>query len=571
MSRPESLRRNRWKLAPAVPSDIGQDLIYFNPILLQVLHNRGLKDASQIKAFLQGGFLESRDPFLLTDMDKAVARIKKAIEEDEMVIVYGDFDADGITSTVLLVEALRGLGMERRQAQPYIPDRVDEGYGLNKDALTSIREKGATLVITVDCGVRAIGAVQHANEIGLDVIVTDHHSLGEELPPAVAIVNPKRPESAYPEKMLAGVGIAFKLAQALRQALPDRATFEEESLLDLVALGTVADLAPLLGENRKLVTDGLEVLNRCRRPGIEALANVSGLNPGEMTAESISFNLAPRINAAGRLTHAYEAARLLAVNNAIMAKEYAHHLNSLNQERQKMTATLVHQAEHMIDPDAPLLLAADPDFMSGVVGLVASRLAEKFYRPAIVLEKGEDTSRGSCRSIDPFSIVKALDQLESLLVRHGGHDMAAGFTIRNENLEEFHERIIEIAASQLDSDDLMPTLNIDAEINVTEVDWALQGVLEQLEPTGAKNRKPLFISRNVRVFGHRVVGRDNSHLQLWVGDERTKLQGIAFRQGPWALHLSDHVDLAYTVSVNEWKGKRNLQLMVKDIQETGES
>ncbi|MCI0577263.1 MAG: single-stranded-DNA-specific exonuclease RecJ [Chloroflexi bacterium] len=534
-----------------------------------MLYNRGLLDLAHIQAFLEGRYLESTDPFLLTDMDKAVARIKQAIVNDEMVIVYGDFDADGVTATVLLTEALRGLGLQRQQAQPYIPDRVDEGYGLNKEALTAIRGKGAGLVISVDCGIRSVQEVEHANSLGLDMIITDHHSLGQELPPAVAVINPKRPESAYPEKMLAGVGLAFKLAQALRLALPERANFDEAELLDLVALGTVADLAPLLGENRRLVIEGLKVLNTCRRPGLEALVRVAGLRPGNLTAESIAFALGPRINAAGRLAHAYDAAKLLAVNNQLMADDYARRLNQLNQERQRLTAALSRQAEEMIEPDAPLLFAADPGFLPGVVGLVASRLAEKHYRPAVVVEQGEAESRGSCRSIPEFHITEALDQVGALLERHGGHALAAGFTIKNEKLLEFKERLTEIAAVELDGRDLSPAVSVDAEVPLADVDWALQGVLGQLEPTGYANATPILMSRNAWVYSHRPVGQDSSHLQLWVGDGRVKLQAIAFRQGAWAGRLPDRVDLVYTVGVNEWNGRRNLQLMVQDIHPAG--
>jgi single-stranded-DNA-specific exonuclease len=552
---------------PAVPFDLRQELPHLHPSLLQVLYNRNLTREGQIQAFLEGRYQESTDPFLLKDMDRAVARIQQAVENDETVVVYGDFDADGVTATVLLTEALRGLGLSRQQAQPYIPDRIDEGYGLNVDALTSLKEKGVGLVISVDCGIRSIREVEEAAEMGLDMIVTDHHSLGRKLPPAVAVINPKRPDSDYPEKMLAGVGIAFKLAQALRRAMPEQARFSEEALLDLVALGTVADLAPLLGENRKLVTEGLAVLNSCRRPGIDALAKVSSLKPGSITAEAIAFGLAPRINAAGRLSHAYDAARLLAINNLLMADDYARQLNQLNRERQRLTADLTRQAEEMIDPDVPLIIVTGSQFLSGIVGLVASRLADKYYRPTIVIERGESESRGSCRSIPEFHITNALDKVAHLLERHGGHAQAAGFTIRNEHLETFCQEMAAIAAAELEGQELVPAIAVDAELAIGQVDWALQGVLEQLEPTGYANPTPVFLSRNVHVYSHRPVGSESTHLQLWVGDGRVKHQGIAFGQGSWAGRLPDEIDLVYSVGVNEWNGRRDLQLMVQDIRE----
>jgi single-stranded-DNA-specific exonuclease len=567
MIRPENLRKNRWEIAPVVPPNINQKL-GLHPVLLQVLYNRGLKEKNHIQAFVDGQYLESTDPFLLKDMDKAVARIGQAVEQNEVIIVYGDFDADGVTATVLLTEALRGLGLSRQHAQPYIPDRIDEGYGLNEEALTMLKEtRNAGLVISVDCGIRSVSEVQHANEIGLDMIITDHHSLGSRMPPALAVINPKREDSDYPEKMLAGVGIAFKLAQALRQAFPERAEFDDADLLDLVALGTVADLAPLLGENRKLVMEGLKVLNLCRRPGIDALAKIAGQKPGSMTAESIAFALGPRINAAGRLSHAYDAAKLLALNNFLMAHEQARKLNQLNQERQRITAQLTTAAEAQIDIESPLLFAADPSFLPGVVGLVASRLTEKYYRPSVIIEQGEAESRGSCRSIPEFHITKALDEVQDLLKRHGGHSQAAGFTIDNENLPEFRRRLTEIAATCLADQDLNPILKIDAEVDLLDVDWALQNVLESLEPTGEANDRPAFISRNVRVYSHRTVGQDGAHLQMSVGDEngRVKLQCIAFRQGAWAGCLPDEVDLVYMIGVNEWNGRRSIQLMVQDI------
>ncbi|MGD2078479.1 MAG: single-stranded-DNA-specific exonuclease RecJ [Chloroflexota bacterium] len=566
MSRPDSLQAKRWQIAPPIPFELKQETAHRHWALVQALYNRGITGKREIDAFLDRQYLAHTDPYLLPDMERAVRRIVQAVESDETIVVYGDFDADGVTSSVLLVEALRGLGIPRRKAFAYIPDRVDEGYGLNKDALQELRAKGADLVVTVDCGVRAFEEVEEAGRLGLDMIITDHHSLGPQLPNAIATINPKRPESSYPEIYLAGVGIAYKLAQALKGALGDRASFQERDLLDLVALGTVADLAPLLGENRQLVIDGLKILNERRRPGLRALANVSGLEKTAITSESISFGLAPRINAAGRLSHAYDAAKLLAVNNSLMAQEFAEELNQLNRERQQLTKQLCLKAEEMIDPEQPLLFAIDQGFKSGVVGLVASRLADQFYRPAIVVEWGDGESRGSCRSIPEFHITEALDQVAGLLERHGGHAQAAGFTIRNQNLEQFQKEIMAIAGAQLDVDELKPAIPIDAELAIGDVDWALFDVLQKLEPTGYANPAPTFASRDVQVYGHRAVGHDGAHLQMWVGDGRVKLGCIAFRQGAWAGRLPERVDIAYTINVNEWNGRRDLQLVVQDIQ-----
>jgi single-stranded-DNA-specific exonuclease len=569
MNRPANLRPSQWQVAPPISAKADQQMGHIPPVLRQILFNRGLIEAADVQAFLDGRYLASTDPFLLADMEKVVIRIEQAIANDEMIVVYGDFDADGVTSTVLLVQALRGLGLQRSQVVPYIPDRVDEGYGLNDEALAALKARGAGLVISVDCGIRSVAEVAQAQALGLDMIITDHHSLGRELPPAQAIINPKRPDSQYPEKALAGVGIAFKLAQALRLHMPQQAQFTDEDLLDLVAIGTVADLAPLKGENRKLVLNGLAVLNEARRPGVAALAQVSGLKPGRMTAESIGFGLGPRINAAGRLAHAYTAAKLLSANNNIMAQQLAHELNSLNKKRQQLTADLSAHAETLIDPNAFILIAADESFLSGIVGLVASRLAERNYRPAIVLEKGETESRASCRSIPEFHITEALDETADLLVRHGGHAQAAGFTVANENLEPFTERIMAIAERQLADQTLHPKIVIDAEIPLGDVDWALHDSLAQLEPTGYANAAPIFLSRGVEVIHHRQVGREGNHLQIRVGSGENGssriLPAIAFGQGSWATMMPQFVDLVYTIGVNEWNGRRDLQLMVQDL------
>ena len=582
MKRPEALREFRWLVAPEIPGDSplrsAGDAVH--PVLRQILYNRGLKQPGDVQSFLSNHYLLSRDPFQLADMERAVDRIARALRDGEMIVIYGDFDADGVTATVLLTEALRGMADDRRLIVPYIPDRVDEGYGLNLEALTALRAKGANLVISVDCGIRSPIEAAHALAIGLDIIITDHHSIGPELPTATAVINPKRDDSAYPERMLAGVGIAYKLAQALRLALPDRATGDESSLLDLVAIGTVADLAPLVGENRKLVAEGLAVLNEVRRPGIAALMQVSGLQAGQMTAESIGFALGPRINAAGRLAHAYDAAKLLIANNSHSAREQAQLLDELNRKRQSLTRQLSALAEQMVEGDAPIIIAGSEEFKSGIVGLVASRLAEKVYRPAIVMEYGPEESRGSCRSIPEFHITDALDEVADLLVRHGGHAQAAGFTIRNENMPEFVRRITEIACDRLNGADLRPGLTIDAALPLTDVDWALQGTLEQLEPTGYQNPSPLLLSRGVEVVSHRTVGSDGSHLQMYLADARRNgasryagafsrstqaFPAIAFRQGRWAGGLPPVVDIVYRVNVNRWQGSSNLQLVVEDL------
>ncbi len=571
MTQQQQTLQKRWEIAPALPDTLTQTLPQYHPTLLQVLYNRGLTNEADIEAFLSGQYLKPEDPFLLSDMKTAVQRILQARDNDETIVVYGDFDADGVTATVLLIEALRALGITRAKARPYIPDRVDEGYGLNIEALSHIyHDLNATLVITVDCGIRSIAEVQHGIDIGLDMIITDHHSLAAELPPALAVINPKRKDCSYPEKMLAGVGIAYKLACALHQAA--ETGFDTDQLLDLVAIGTVADVMPLVNENRKLVMSGLEVLNKLNRPGISALAEVAGIKRGGLTSESIGFALGPRINAAGRLDHAYAAAKLLAASNLYQAREMAEHLNNLNRERQAVTRELHAHAELLIDDiaESHILIAADSRFLPGVVGLVAGRLKESYYRPAVVFEVGEEESHGSCRSIPEFHMTDALDQVADLLERYGGHAQAAGLTIRNENIDEFSTRMRQLTAEQLATVDLRPTLSIDAEIPFEDIDWALHGILARLEPTGCANVAPVFMTRELEVVHHRVVGKDMSHLQIEVGipGRDRSIKGIGFGLGGWAGKLPPLIDLVYTLGVNEWRGRRTLQLMVQDIRES---
>lgn len=556
----------RWHIAPPIPSDIARNYnSSLHPVVEQLLYNRGLYDSGQIHAFLQKQYAYSTDPFLLADMDRGVERIGRAIEREEMIVIYGDFDADGVTSTVLLTEALRGLGVPRERVRPYIPDRIDEGYGLNKEALTTIRQKfSADLVISVDCGIRSNEEVIHGNDLGLEMIITDHHSLGSELPPAYAVINPKRPDSTYPETMLAGVGIAYKIAQALYQTFPHRVSADLTHLLDLVAIGTVADIAPLLGENRLLTVQGLRELNTLRRPGVAMLAKLAKLNT-PFNAETIGFGIGPRLNAAGRLAHAYDAARLLAAFDEQSAMGFAQRLEELNNRRKKLTEEQGKLAESLIDPTASLLLAAHETFEAGIVGLAASRLTEKYYRPTIIIERGSEQSRGSCRSIAEFHITKALDQVAHLLVRHGGHAAAAGFTLDNANLPAFHEAMLAIATEQLADHPLQPQLEIDMELPFHLIDYALIEQLQQLEPTGEGNPTPLFMSRHLQLINHRVMGADGTHLQLEVASEGKGFRAVGFGLGEWADHLPARVDLAYNLSINEWQGKRSIQLMVKDI------
>jgi single-stranded-DNA-specific exonuclease len=563
----------RWQIAPRVSSLVVARFPQLHPLLVQVLYNRGITTPEQADAFLAPTAFVG-NPFQMRGMNEAVDRLRRAIRADEAIAVYGDFDADGVTATVLLVQTLRALGAK---AKPYIPHRVDEGYGLNRDALQQLKDQGVGVVVTVDCGVRSLDEVAFGKQIGLDMIVTDHHAPGDALPDAFAVINPKQALCKYPTKELSGAGVAFKLAQALLRAderVPlgkERAPISEDALVDLVALGTVADLVPLIGENRALVQRGLERLRQSERPGIQAMFRQAALKPETIDAGSIGYILGPRLNAAGRLESALMAYNLLVTQYPGEADKLAHELEETNRERQRLTGEMTIKARDTVLASAEagrLLFVVSPDFLEGIVGLIASRLAEEFYRPAVAVRQGEEESRGSARSVSEFNIVAALDQCRDLLVRHGGHAMAAGFTVRNSNLPELHARLTEIATRELAQSDLVPTLNVDAEAALSEMTLTLSKALEQLAPFGYGNREPIFASRDLSVREARVVGTD--HLKLLLSDGQILMDAIAFRQGGWAGNLPPRVDVAFQLEAQTWNGKTRLQLNVKDIKPTTE-
>jgi single-stranded-DNA-specific exonuclease len=569
-----TLHQKRWQIAPPAPPSHVARFPHLHPLIVQVLYNRGLTDPGDVSAFLNNEGHES-NPFAIKGMNAAVTRLRQALRADEPIVVYGDFDADGVTATALLVQTLRAFG---GHVHPYIPHRVDEGYGLHKRVLTQLAHSGARVVVTVDCGVRSLEEIAHANQLGLDVIITDHHSVGPQLPDTLAVIDPKRTDSRYPFSELAGVGVAYKLAQALllshRQTpvVSQDISIAEEELLDLVALGTVADLVPLLGENRTLVHHGLACLNRMERPGIEALCRQAGLQPGKIDTTVISYALAPRLNAAGRMAHAKTSYQLLYTTYPAEAEHLASKLGQLNRKRQQLTLETQEQARQLAletGEDSALLFAASPDFSAGIVGLAASRLVDEFYRPAVVAEVKKKVSRGSARSIPEFHITEALDKCSDLLIQHGGHAAAAGFTVANDDLDELAHRLRKLAAEQLADVELTPIVSADAEVELSQMSWDLQRELSRLEPCGYANPHPLFLSKSVRVAGHRTVGNDNRHLKLTLSDGRSMWDAIAFRQGDWAGKLPDHIDLIYNLEINEWNSQRRLQLNVQDIRPAG--
>lgn len=560
----------RWQIQPLLPPEADRALEKFPPILRQLLFNRGYATDAAARAFLQAQPPHSTSPWLLKDMDMAVERIMAALQQGEKISIYGDYDVDGITSSVVLVQTLRAL---QADVDAYIPDRFDEGYGINVDALDTLAARDVDLVISVDCGIRALDEAEHARDLGLDLVVTDHHHPGSELPNALAVIDPKREGDAYPEKMLAGVGIAYKLALALLEKIEEetgkKPAFDPDSLLELVALGTVADLAPLHGENHALVRKGLRVMQHTRRQGLVSLAGVAGVNLREVNAMNIGFSLGPRLNAAGRLASALYAYDLLMERDVMKTGSMAQALEMRNRERQRITREVQKEAETIAlaaeGEEVSLLFAASPTFNSGVVGLAASKLVEQYYRPAVVGEVKEETTTCSCRSIPEFHITDALDQCADLLVRHGGHAAAAGFTVKNEHVGLLMTRLKEIAAEELTGVDLRPVLVVDMEIPLDELSFETFAHLQYLEPTGYGNPSPVFLSRNLRVTLSRTVGSDNSHLKLQVTNGKATLDAIAFRLGHLKPDLPAKIDVVYSFEINEWNGRKSLQLNIKDI------
>ena len=559
----------RWLIPPPITPEADSNLAAFPPLLKQILFNRGYATDAEARAFLKAAADFNTDPLQMKGMCEAVERIRFAIEHREPIAIYGDYDVDGVTATALLVQTLRGLDADVRG---YIPNRFEEGYGLNKDALDSLKADGVKLVITVDCGIRSPDEALHARTIGLDLVISDHHHPAEgDLPPALAVINPKQHGDPYPDKDLAGVGIAYKIAEALLILHPS--SFILSSLLDLVALGTVADLAPLVGENRVLVRKGLRQMRETTRQGLFSLAAVAELTLSKVTAMNIGFMLGPRLNAAGRLKEALAAFELLTTNDVFVAGQLAQQLDMQNRERQRITREMQSQAEAMAladDPDAYLLFAAHENFNSGVVGLAASRLTETYYRPAIVAARGSEETRGSCRSIPEFHITDALDQCADLLVRHGGHAAAAGFTVRNENLSELVARLKALAREKLAETDLRPTVTADAEVSLTQIRPELIKHLSYLEPTGYGNPDAAFAARNVKVKSSRTVGADAKHLKLSLEDENGYAHdAIGFRLGHWQKNMPPRVDILFTYEPNEYNGRTSYQLNLKDIKKTG--
>ncbi len=585
--------RTTWRIAPLAPKEFFSETAGVPPIVAQVLWARGLHDVEAMQHFLADE-PDTADPTRMRDMPRAVDRILRAIDAHEQIAVYGDYDCDGVTACALLNQAFTALGAS---ARIYIPNRFEEGYGLHADALDILHAEGVSLVVTVDCGARAQAEAARAREIGLDLVVTDHHEMGdhhevgEGFSPdgamagsACALVNPRRPDCPYLYKSLAGVGIAYRLVQALLRSAPGRLhgrSAEDllDSLLDLVAIGTVADVVPLDGENRQLVRAGLRRINSQPRLGLLHLARAAAVQPGHITAQTLGFTLAPRLNAAGRIDTALDAYTLLSTTEESVAQELAERLNSRNAERQKITAAVAHSAEEKAlaeDRNTPLLFAVDSSYNAGVIGLAASRLVERFYRPAVVVTITGDgpagqEARGSCRSVEGFNITAALDECKDLLGRYGGHTAAAGFTLPANRLAQLRERLIQVAQAQQPEGGWIRPVPVDSKVNLHTVSLATYEQLACLEPYGMGNPRPLFAALGISVHSVRRVGQPPEqppHLSLRLRDARSALwEAIGWRMGERAgeLNVGAKIDVAFQLDVNEWNGERRLQLVLQDF------
>lgn len=557
-------------------SDILAKELGIPPLVARVMLLRGLDHPAAARGFLRADLADLLDPFLLPDMDTAVVRVLRAVRDGERIRIYGDYDVDGITSTCVLLNVLKAFGAD---VDYYIPGRLGEGYGLNLDAIEKAASCGTSLLITVDCGITAVEEVELARRRGIDVIVTDHHEPAEVLPRAHALVNPKRRDSNYAFADLAGVGVAYKLASALLRAHAGTldAPAPSDELLELVALGTIADVAPLTGENRIFAKHGLARLNATSNVGLQALIEVSGLAGREIGVGAVGFFLGPRLNAAGRLGDASLCVDLLTASSPEKAAHIASLLDRANQERQSLEQAILEEAASMVKTTAggeaedTVLVLAGEGWHAGVIGIVASRLVERFWRPVILISMDGDEGRGSGRSIDAFDLYGGLVQCADLLKEFGGHRHAAGLSISRDAVAALRERMNRVGRSVLAPEDLARKVVCDLEVRFGEIDIAVAEGLGMLAPFGVGNPVPTFLSRGVRLVEYRGVGAEAKHLKMKLAQDGVVLDAIGFGLGNMAPVLftrgAKEVDVVYTIEVNQWNGARQVQLNIKELRE----
>lgn len=563
----------RWIIAPAISKAFANQFPEIQPIVLQLLSNRGITDQKKVDEFLLPDYGENLyNPFLFKDMEKAAKRILQAVEKKEKITVYGDYDADGVTASAILVETFRSLGAA---VEVYIPYRETEGYGLNLAAAEELIKQKTQLLITVDCGISNMAEVAALKKGGVDVIITDHHHPPEILPEPFAILNPHL-EADYPFKGLAGCGVAYKVVQAITLRQKDYQVNQlvegfEKWLLDLVAIGTIADMQPVLSENRVLVKYGLIVLQGTKRLGLLKLIELMSSNLTELDERVVGWQIAPRLNAAGRLNHASSAYQLLITDDLTEAENLANKLDQTNRDRQQLTDKINAEAKAVLGEvkDQKILIVIGEGWPTGVVGLVAGRLTDEYHRPSLVISRYMGEIVGSGRSIEAFDIIEALEQCRPNLSRFGGHSQACGFTVKDEeNLAEFKNKIIELAQKQLTDKDIIPVLAVDAEVNLADIDWKLVEELKKFRPFGEDNPKPRFLAKDLTVTGLQSLGADGKHLRLMVKHNTPVIRKtIGFCFGDWCAKLKagDKVDLVFEVDINEWNGNKEIQLKIVDL------
>ena len=558
------MRYKQWKIAHPSPEGRAQlERAGIPSLLACVLSARGVTEPEQAWKLLTPGEEPLLDPMLLKDMDRAVLRVGRALKTGELMAVYGDYDVDGITSTCLLTDCLTRLGGRVRS---YIPDRLEEGYGLNEEAVLHLAQQGVTLIITVDCGITAAREVEFARELGIDVVITDHHECKQAIPEAAAVVDPHRPDCPYPFKGLAGVGVALKLAMAA--AGPDRAGLVFREYADLAAVGTVADVMPMTGENRTIVQTGLAALAHPRRVGLAQLMEEAGLGDKPVTSVSIGYTLAPRINAAGRMGQADLAAELLLTRDPGRAAALAQELCALNRERQTIECEIFQECVQRLErrPQSGVILLADEHWHQGVVGIVASRLTEKYSCPAFMVCLDQGMGKGSCRSWGGVNLFHLLTQCQDLLEGFGGHAMAAGFTVREENIPALERRLRQLVLEEQAGEELPSLLDIDAAVLPQELTVEAVEALDALEPCGAGNPRPVLVLTGAHVISAAQVGRGR-HLKLRLEGRGVPLDAIFFSVDGSELGLTPgcRVDVAFYPQINDFRGVRSVQLQVVDL------
>lgn len=559
----------RWNVKPEPEKEkIAQlsSALQIDVSLAKLLCQRNIETFEEAKMFFRPSLDDLYDPFLMKDMDLAVRRIEEAISNDESILIYGDYDVDGTTSVSLLYSYLSTL---TPKIATYIPDRYDEGYGVSLKGIDFAEDNGFSLVIALDCGIKALNQVAYAKEKNIDFIICDHHKPGEKLPDASAILNAKRKDCEYPFKELCGCGVGFKLIQALASK-KDTPIEELVPYLDLVATAIAADIVPIVDENRVLTYFGLQVINERPRNGIKALLHQ--VKKTELTITDVVFIIAPRINAAGRIKHGNAAVELLIESNYEDALSYAQEIESFNVNRRELDTKITEEALYQIrknkEEDRFTTVVYDKNWHKGVIGIVASRLTETYYRPTLVFTKSGDKLAASARSVNGFDVYNALQACEEHLIQFGGHKYAAGLTLKPENYEAFKSKFEAVVKTSIEPELLEPEITIDTELEFTEITPKFFRILKQLAPFGPQNMKPVFVSRNVRDNGYgKQVGSDKSHLKLslFQGDNTQTINAIGFGLGNKIDDIHNGFDVVYTIDENEWNGYKSLQLVLKDL------